>query len=124
MPFSLPYYRDAGQLPGPRPDQDEIEQATRTLPKRPDFGGRMVVIRDKYVVKYGPLVTDNEGHALLFVEQRLGILAPRLYAMYRDQDTLYIVMEYIPGISLGTVWPLLTEANKKSIVRQLRCIFD
>ncbi|KAI9374456.1 hypothetical protein BJX61DRAFT_532383 [Aspergillus egyptiacus] len=44
--------------------------------------------------------------------------------MYRDGVTLYIVMEYIPSISLGTAWPSLTEANKHSIVGQLRCIFD
>ncbi|RAK98303.1 aminoglycoside phosphotransferase family protein [Aspergillus ibericus CBS 121593] len=127
MPFSLPYYRDTGELPGPLPDQNEIAQATRTLPKRSDYGGRLVVIRDKFVVKYGPLVTENEGYALLFVEKRLNIAVPRLYAMYRDQDTLYrdqdilyIVMEYIPGISLGMAWPSLTEANKYSIVEQLR----
>ncbi|PYI23684.1 phosphotransferase enzyme family protein [Aspergillus violaceofuscus CBS 115571] len=90
MPFSLPYYRDAGELPGPLPDQNEIDQATRTLPKTSDYGGRLVVIRDAFVVKYGPLVTENEGYALLF-------------------DTLHIVMEYIPGISLGTAWPSLTE---------------
>ena len=124
MLFSLPYYRDAGQLPGPLPDQNEIEQATRTLPRRSDYGGRLVVIRDKYVVKYGPLVTENEGYALLFVEKRLNIAAPRLYAMYRDRDILYIVMEYISGISLGMAWPSLTESNKHLIVGQLRCIFD
>ncbi|PWY83202.1 hypothetical protein BO94DRAFT_536673 [Aspergillus sclerotioniger CBS 115572] len=44
--------------------------------------------------------------------------------MYRDQDTLYIVMKYIPAMSLGTAWPSITEANKSSIVEQLRCIFD
>ncbi|KAJ5716131.1 phosphotransferase enzyme family protein [Penicillium malachiteum] len=44
--------------------------------------------------------------------------------MHRHQDTLYIIMEYIPGISLGTAWPSLTEANKHSIVGKLRCIFD
>ncbi|OGM40932.1 phosphotransferase enzyme family protein [Aspergillus bombycis] len=124
MSYSLPYYRDAAQLPGPLPDQDEIEQATQTLPKRSDYGGRLVVIRDKYVVKYGPLVTENEGYALLFVESRLNIAAPRLYAMYYNQDTLYIVMEYIPSVSLGMAWPSLTEKNKTSIVGQLRCIFD
>ncbi|KAJ6018475.1 Phosphotransferase enzyme family protein [Penicillium canescens] len=124
MHFSLPYYRDAGQLPGPLPDQNEIERATQTLPKRSDYGGRLVVIREKYVVKYGPLVTENEGYTLLFVEKRLNIAAPRLYAMYRDRDILYIVMEYIPSISLGMAWPSLTEANKYSIVGQLRCIFD
>ncbi|KAL4786867.1 phosphotransferase family protein [Aspergillus varians] len=101
-----------------------VKWATRTLPKRPDYGGRLVVIRDQYVVKYGPLVTENEGYALLLVEKQLSMPAPRLYAMYRDRDILYIVMEYIPGISLGVAWPSLTKANKHSIVGQLRCIFD
>lgn len=55
-----------------------------------------------------PLMTENEGYALLFVEERLNIAAPRLYAMYRDQDTVYIIMGYVPGVSLGTVWPSLT----------------
>ncbi|KAL4745509.1 hypothetical protein BDW72DRAFT_208146 [Aspergillus terricola var. indicus] len=99
----------------PLPDQNEIERATRTLPKRSDYGVRLVVIRDIYVVKYGPLVTEDEGYALLFVEEQLNIAAPLLYAMYRDRDTLYIVMEYVPGVSLGMVWPSLTEANKHSI---------
>ncbi|KAJ5824895.1 Phosphotransferase enzyme family protein [Penicillium robsamsonii] len=97
MHFSLSYYRDAGQLPGPLPDQNEIERATQILPKRSDYGGRLVVIRENYVVKYGPLVTENKGYTLLFVEKRLNIAAPRLYAMYCDRDILYIVMEYIPA---------------------------
>ncbi|PLN81340.1 phosphotransferase family protein [Aspergillus taichungensis] len=124
MPFSLPYYRDACQLPGPLPDQHEIKQATRTLPKGSDYGECLVVIRDIYVVKYGSLVDENEGYALLFVEEQLNIAAPRLYAMYRNQDTLYIVMKYVHGISLGAVWASLTEAKKNSIVRELRCVFD
>ena len=103
MPFSLPYYRDARQLPGLLPDQNETEQATRTLPKRSDYGGRLVVIRDQYVMKYGPLVMENEGYTLLSVEEQLNIAAPLLHAMYRDRDTLYLVMEYIPGISLGAM---------------------
>lgn len=123
MPFSLPYYRDASQLPEPLPDQNEIAQAT-PLPKASDYRGRLVVVRDTYVVKYGPLIMENEGYALLFVEERLNIPAPRLYAMYRNEDTLYIVMEYIRGPSLGTVWPSLTEANKKSITGELRRIFN
>jgi aminoglycoside phosphotransferase (APT) family kinase protein len=69
-------------------------------------------------------VTENEGYALLFIENQLKIAAPRLYAMYRYRDTLYIVMEYISSISLGMAWPSLTEANKHSIIGQLRCIFE
>ncbi|KAJ5627057.1 phosphotransferase family protein [Penicillium herquei] len=126
MSLSLPYYRDPGQLPGPLPDRNEIDLAAKTLPnlRRTDYDGRLIVIRDKYVVKYGPLVKENEGNALLFVEKQLDIAAPRLYAMYRHQDTLYIIMEYIPGISLETAWPSLTEANKHWIVGKLRSVFD
>ena len=69
-------------------------------------------------------MTENEGYALLFVEEWLNITAPQLYTMYCDQNTLYIIMEYIPSISLGMVWPSLTEANKHLIVGQLQCIFD
>ncbi|KAJ6008470.1 phosphotransferase enzyme family protein [Penicillium herquei] len=61
---------------------------------------------------------------LYFLLKNNDIAAPRLYAMYRYRDTLYIIMEYIPGISLGMAWPSLTEANKHSIVGKLRCIFD
>ncbi|KAJ5702218.1 phosphotransferase enzyme family protein [Penicillium malachiteum] len=118
MSLPLPYYRDASQLPGPLPDQNEIEQAAQTVPnlRISDYGGRLIVIRDKCVVKYGSPVDENEGHALIFVEKQLDIVAPRLYAMYRHQKTLYIIMEYIPSISLRTAWPSLTEANKHSIV--------
>ncbi|KAL4738169.1 hypothetical protein BDV11DRAFT_216131 [Aspergillus similis] len=116
MPFSLPYYRNASQLPGPLPDLNEIERAARTLPKRSDYGRRLVLIRDKYVVKYGLLVTKNKGYALIFVKEQLNIAAPLLHTMYHKQDTLCIIMEYIPGISLGTVQPSLTKANKNLIL--------
>lgn len=61
-------------------------------------------------------MTENEGYALLFVEEWLNIAAPRFYAMYRDRETLYIIMEYIPGTSLEMAWPSLTEANKHLII--------
>lgn len=81
---SLPFYREPAQLPGPFPSRDEIEAATHALPtiRSVDYGGRLVVIRGIYVVKYGPFASENEGHALLFIERNLSIPAPRLYAMY------------------------------------------
>ena len=42
-----------------------------------DYGRRLVVIRDLYVVKYGPFVFENEGHAahaFLFLERNLSAL--------------------------------------------------
>jgi hypothetical protein len=47
--------------------------ATSVLPtiRNRDYDGRLVVIRDQYVVKYGSYVNENEGHALLFIERYL-----------------------------------------------------
>jgi len=120
MSFSLPYYRELDQLPGPLPEQQEIHEATKTLPtiRDPEYGGRLVVVRELFVVKYGRHVSKNEGYALLFIEQRLSIPAPRLHAMYRNEDKVYIVMDYIPGVSLGQVWPSLSENSKHFLIGQ------
>lgn len=89
MPTILAYYREPDQLPGPLPDQHEIETATEALPtiRNPDVDRRIVVIRNLYVMKYGRFVTRNEGHGLIFIEQRLSTLAPRLYTMYQMQTS-------------------------------------
>lgn len=126
MQFSLPYYRVSDQLPGPLPTHEEIKTAAITLPtiRDPRYNGRIVVIRDIYVVKYGAHVDENEGHALLFLERCPSVPVPRLYAMYRDSGIVYIVMQFIPGADLETLWPSLSENEKYSIVGQLRSIFQ
>jgi serine/threonine protein kinase len=83
-----------------------------------------VVVNKFFVIKYGIYVSENEGHALLFVEEQLRIPAPRLYAMYRDGRTLYIVMEYIPWDNLQQLWPELEEDDKVAIALQLRSMYD
>ena len=124
--MSLPFYREPAQLSGPLHEQDEIEAVTHILPtiRSVDYGVRLVVIRDLYFVKYGPFVSENEGHALLFLERNLSIPVPRLYAMYRNADKLYIVMQYISGTELQDLWPSLSGREKKSLLGQLRSIFQ
>ncbi|KKZ62343.1 hypothetical protein EMCG_03261 [[Emmonsia] crescens] len=126
MSVTLPYFNESILLPAPLPTEQEIETATHTLPtiRNPDYDGRLVIIRDQYVVKYGTYVVENEGHALLFIERHLSIPAPRLYAMYRKGEKLYLIMQYIPGTDLQTLWPLLSKLEKQSILGQLRSIFS
>lgn len=123
---SLPFYREPAQLSGLLHEQDEIEAVTHILPtiRSVDYGGRLVVIREIYVVKYGPFISENEGHALLFLERNLSIPVPRLYAMYRNADKLYIVMQYIPGTELQDLWPSLSGREKNWLLGQLRSIFQ
>ena len=55
------------------------------------------MVNGLFVVKYGPLMYENEGHALLVIEDYPDIPAPRLFAMYRADGILYLVMEFIQG---------------------------
>ncbi|KAF7586249.1 hypothetical protein BBP40_009200 [Aspergillus hancockii] len=51
MSFSLPYYREADQLPGPLPEQHELDEATTTLPttiRNAAYGRRIVVLRSVF----------------------------------------------------------------------------
>jgi hypothetical protein len=99
--------------------------ATSNLPTiRDPRHGRVVLVKGSFVVKYGTLVTGNEGHALLFLEKHPFIPAPRLYAMYREDNRLYIIMSLMPGRQLELVWDDLSEDEKLHIVKQLRSIWD
>ncbi|WEW57304.1 hypothetical protein PRK78_002769 [Emydomyces testavorans] len=128
---TLPYFRDASLLPGPLPTDEEIETASKLPTIRQPRFSRLVLVRNKFVVKYGVPYTnaENEGNAMLFIEQNLDIPAPLLYAMYwkrpkgEKRDWLYIIMEYIPGETLEVLWPGLSKSEKESILGQLRMIF-
>lgn len=125
----LPYFRDVTELPGPLPTPVEIRAATKSglSPRRNAWGdgGGVCLIRDVYIVKFGAKVTENEGNALLFIEENMDISAPRLYAMYRDSPSghLYLVMEYIQGVDLESLWSSLSGEAKSSISTQLRLMF-
>ena len=122
---TLPYFCDPAEIPGPLPSLEEIEDAKETLPGYFKHGYEKVVrIRDKFVVKYGvtPWVSENEGHALLLLRQHPSIPVPRLYAMYREGDMLFLIMEFKEGIQLSEVWKNMSEADKVNITGQLRDI--
>ncbi|CAI6091437.1 unnamed protein product [Clonostachys chloroleuca] len=122
-PVKLPYFCNSAGLPGPLPTPDEIQDASR----RHGWGssGGVCVIRGIFLVKYGVKVTENEGNALLFVEEHLNISAPRLYAMYHDPHSkvLHLVMEYIQGVDMESLWKTLSVEAKSSIASQLRPMF-
>jgi hypothetical protein len=126
----LSYVRNAAELPGPLPTLSEIHSSpeSQLSPRRNGLSspGGVSVVRGIYVVKYGKRVTEYEGHALLFIEKHLQIGAPRLYAMYQDKASgcFYLIMEYIQGVNLGSIWPSLSEESKLSVTMQLKGMFD
>lgn len=118
------YFCDTKALPAPLPTLDEIEAAETTLPCLwPPAQKRIAVVRRVFVVKYGipRLVDGNEGHALRALQ---GIpTIPKLYAMYRDQNKHFLVMEYLPGKPLDHIWDSLSEHDKDAVTQQLRGTF-
>ncbi|PHH87965.1 hypothetical protein CDD83_8166 [Cordyceps sp. RAO-2017] len=120
-----PWFRDGNELPAPLPTRVQIETATTEYPSIYNASSRRtVLVNQKFVVKYGPAVFENEGHALLLVESYPHIPAPRLYAMYWEEGKLFIIMEFIAGLRLSDVWQHLSEEEKSTIVDQLRLAFE
>ncbi|KAI1149528.1 kinase-like domain-containing protein [Nemania diffusa] len=120
------YFCDAEELPCPLPTSAEIKASTESLPCVANSQCKRVVrVKDRFVVKYGiwPWVTENEGHALLVLNQYSGIPTPRLYAMYSEEDTIFLVMEFKEGNRLSELWKDMLEDDKQTIVRQLKHIF-
>ncbi|TID14073.1 hypothetical protein E2P81_ATG07142 [Venturia nashicola] len=100
--LTLPYYRDASPLRSLLPTTAEIENAGTAIPsiRDPRYGGRFVIVKGRYVVKYGGHhIAENEGHVLLYIEKNLSIPAPRLHAIYYEEGKWYIVMDLMPGKS-------------------------
>ena len=124
--IKLPYLRPPDQLPRHLPSTDEI-LAGKPIPTNREAmaseDGRVVIVGDCFVVKYGVQIRENEGYALLLLENSPSIPSPQLYAMWRHGDVLYLVMELIPGQNLRTLWGTLSENEKSSICSQLRQAF-
>lgn len=120
----LPYFADSGSLPAPLPTEDELESAEPLPSIYPPDLRRNVIVRGQYVVKYGSGVKENEGRALLALEKYPSIPSPKLYAMYRQDDKLYIVMEFKRGSQLEAVWSDIPDAAKSDVAAQLRMIMD
>ncbi|KAL2799240.1 hypothetical protein BJX66DRAFT_293413 [Aspergillus keveii] len=122
-PVALPYMSESLRS-SPLPTTEEIRACTNILF---ELWYKIVAINDQIVVKYYPCNRTYEGQVLLFLERHVpNIPVPRIYSMYRDPETreTLLIMQRIPGESLETVWPSLTESEKDGIVGKLRETFE
>ena len=126
MAISLPFFRNSSELPAPLPTKQEIHDSATILKGTETWATqKVVVVGQHFLVKYGSRTSQIEGDNLLFIEQNLRIPAPRLYAMWQELDgVMYIVMEFISGDTLESLWPNLTESNKTTIMKKLRSVFE
>ncbi|CAM6090447.1 unnamed protein product [Calypogeia fissa] len=117
---AVPYVADPKDLPSRLPTKEEIESSKDVFSEATDR--KVVGVGQHFVVKYGRMVDPIEGQTILFVQRNTSVPVPRIYAIYNDISDckIYIVMERITGESLETLWPKMSEAERRIISEKLR----
>ncbi|TVY39517.1 hypothetical protein LSUB1_G003957 [Lachnellula subtilissima] len=121
--LKLPYFRDSKDLPAPLPTKSEILASTNILKGNEPWAFRkVVVVNEVLIAKYGQAKGQIEGENLLFFEEnKFRGVAPRLYAMWKEDDGIqFIIMERLGGEMLEKLWPALEEADKTRLLAKTR----
>jgi aminoglycoside phosphotransferase len=84
---------------------------------------RVLLYPDSTVIKIGKRVTLDESSAMK-VAAELGLPVPRVHEAGTGSvdGEIFIRMDFMPGERLDSVWPTMTEEEKKGICGQLRGI--
>ena len=100
--------------------QYEAAQATKLAPP---FTTPCLLLDGKIVLKTGDTFHEAEANAMMFVRTHTSIPVPEVYRLCRDVKSghVCIVMEYVAGDQLSSVWERLTADDKDTILSQLRC---
>ncbi|OIW22755.1 kinase-like protein [Coniochaeta ligniaria NRRL 30616] len=128
-PIDILFCVPSDALPRPLPSPEDVESCPDVL--QDSVSRRTVRVCDCYVVKHGVEVQPIEGKNMVFVKEHTEISVPRLFAVFQkpirpgsEVLSTFIVMENIPGATLQSQWPVLTDDEKGSIARQLRNNLD
>ena len=120
----IPYYIASGLLPASLPTISDIESSPDVIG---DQQSRCIIfLAPHFVVKCGLMISLMEGQNMLFISQKSDIRVPQIYAMYTNTQTgkNYIVMEYIEGQTLDSIWPVLSSSDKEQITAELKYYID
>ncbi|KAE8443916.1 hypothetical protein EG329_001226 [Mollisiaceae sp. DMI_Dod_QoI] len=101
-----------------------VKTAISTLQHRGVTGGILKIPYTPFCIKYGHTIQLSEATALQFVRQATSIPVPKVYCAFREKDMTYIVMEKIDGEEIGKGWAERPEAERQSLLQQLRVYFD
>lgn len=105
----------------PLPTIAEIEASTEEL-SIPGWGAKVVRVKERFAVKYGPNALLSEAASMGFLAGNTNVPVPRVYAAFVEAETnhAFIVMDYIPGDNLQTLLPSLTSTEKDIIGKMMR----
>lgn len=119
------FFRDNGKhatLPAPTAIRKEASR-----PKTGVWANKpwcVPFVSQRLVVKYGQQITIAEAQCLWAVRQKLHqqVPVPEVYGWCRDEDEVFIYMQFIPGPTLESVLDQLERNELVHIMSQLRQI--
>ncbi|TVY15577.1 hypothetical protein LARI1_G007835 [Lachnellula arida] len=88
------------------------------------FQGGVFQIPFNRIVKFGRDVQLAEAAALRFVAENTTIPVPKVHCAFEHKHVKYIVMDRIDGEEIGNGWSERPEAERASLLRQLKGYFD
>jgi len=110
----------ATDIPCALPTNAEIEDSEAVFSA---YGNRKVVrVGRHFVVKYGEGIDIVEGENMLYIQKVTTIKVPKVYALYTELCTgnSFIIMEFVQGDTLASIWPDLSVTQKSNITTKLR----
>lgn len=113
------------QLPEPLPTLETIGKAKETFPPTVNRN-KVVRVGEHYVVKYGRQVDIlKEGWTMHYLQKTTSVAIPEVYAIFTDKTAqhYYVIMEYIKGPDMRTIWGDLEISEKEDITAQLAAYF-
>ncbi len=111
-------------------DSSFFKTAGRKLPRPEQLGasreGIIIISEMQLVIKFGPRVTIDEAVTMWIVRKCLGsqVPVPELFGWRVYQDTVFIYMELISGVTLQECWSDMDLSDKDAICGQLRDILS
>jgi aminoglycoside phosphotransferase (APT) family kinase protein len=112
----------------------ELTKALANLIQKSDLIWQSSSTKSRYVARCNhQLVLKSIGSSSDFTEyttlqylqrQRPQIQVPQPHGLVISGKSAYLLMSYIPGVTLADAWPLLQESEKESISKKLDTIFS
>ncbi|TVY67526.1 hypothetical protein LSUE1_G010020 [Lachnellula suecica] len=110
--------------------KDSYLNRRKTIKLIDPFQNRNVVsevqkVSEKLCVKFGSRVQLSEAWTLEFLRKHTSIPVPKVYCAFEGiKGRKYILMEHIDGEPIGDKWAEKSEAEKESLIAQLKAIFE
>jgi hypothetical protein len=102
-----------------------------TAPVLFEFGARIIRISKTLALKGGGYTAPSEARNMIFAAKQKHLRVPRVHRVFQcrlpeepDEDTCFILMDYIPGMSLDRCWSSLDDTTRLEVISQISSMIE